>query len=227
MRETEPVAGEAEETILRYGTIIRFLHGTRSEAILNGFGNMFDFFGTAPELIESRVTLAILERFGSALDTAAEAESVWQAVEEAATDVRIENVIGGASCPRIALPPSQLLEQIENLSPGIAKRVAEKAPKNLLAVQRSDEAIISSNLMFRQVGQGVGLTFLIFPLMLAVAAAAIGEPFLSATSLSLTLTTYLAKIKSRAWSHNLKSRNLEIASRLLRYAVQYQAIHQN
>lgn len=226
MHETDSLTKEYEDQHLNYGTIIRLLHGTNSEALLDGFGNMFDILGTQNELIDNRVRLAILERFAPALDMAAKAESTWQAVEETATDTRIKRLIDASTSPRIVSPSTQLIDKCEDLVPGVAQRIAEKASDCLEALQKSEDISVARNLAFRQIGQGVGLTFLIFPLILALAATAIGEPFLAATSLSISIATYLAKIKARGWSRQHKSQSLEIVSDLLRIAARYQNKHE-
>lgn len=226
MHETDTLPIDQENELLNYGTIVRFLHGTHSEAVLDGFGNMFDIRGTQSELIDTRVRSAILERYATALDMAAKAEATWQATEETATDERIQHLIDDADWPRILLPPSQLIDKFDDLVPGVAKRIADKAPNYLEALHESEDVRVTRNQTFRQVGQGVGLTFLIFPLILALAASTIGEPFLAATSLSLSLATYLAKIKARGWSRNHKSQCLEIVSDLLRVVARYQNKHE-
>ena len=208
--------------MLSYRTIIRFLHGSRSEAALDGFGNMFDILGTRAELIDTRVRLAILERYAHALDMVAKAESTWQAIEDTARDSRFEHLMTDSDSPRITLPPPQLIDKFDDLVPGLAKSIADKASGYLEALQVSEDVCVARNQAFRQVGQGIGLTFLIFPLILAIAASAIGEPFLAASSLTISLATYLAKIKARGWSRYHQSQNLEIVSDLLREVARYQ-----
>ena len=124
--------------------------------------------------------------------------------------------------PRITLPPPQLIDKFDDLVPGLAKSIADKASGYLEALQVSEDVCVARNQAFRQVGQGIGLTFLIFPLILAIAASAIGEPFLAASSLTISLATYLAKIKARGWSRYHQSQNLEIVSDLLREVARYQ-----
>ena len=84
MHETETLPTESRDWLLSYRTIIRLLHGSRSEAALDGFGNMFYILGTRAELIDTRVRLAILERYAHALDMVAKAESTWQAIKDTA-----------------------------------------------------------------------------------------------------------------------------------------------
>ncbi len=225
MSDNENVEALDEAVNLRYETILRHLHGTPVDALSEGFGNMFHIFGIEPELVESRVRTAILETFGSAMDWASEAEALWKALDEARSEARINRIINEASYARIALPPPQLLEKLDDVSPGISKRIIDKGVDYQDAARKAEEDSIARNYTFRLVGQGVGLSLLLFPLMLSLALAVLGEPLLSAASLAVTGITYLAKIKIRVLSREIKSKNLEIASRLLRYAAQYQSRH--
>ena len=223
MSDDENVDALDETTEIRYGTIFRYLHGTYTEALFEGFGNMFKIFGAEPELVESRVRLAVLEHFGAAMDWASLAESQWKAVDETRSDARIDRIINEASYARIALPPPQLLEKLDNVSPGTAKRIIDKGTDYQDTARRTEEDSIARGYTFRLIGQGIGLSVLLFSLMLSVAFAAVGEPLLSSASLSLFGTTYLAKIKARVWSRKRRDGNLEIASRLLRQASRFQS----
>ena len=223
MSDNENIDASEETIDIRYGTIFRYLHGTYTEALFEGFGNMFKIFGTEPELVESRVRTAVLERFGAAMDWASLAESQWKAVDETRSDARIDRIINEASYARIALPPPQLLEKLDDVSPGTAKRIIDKGMDYQDAARRTEEDSIARSYTFRVVAQGIGLSVLLFSLMLSVAFAVVGEPILSSTSLVVAGTTYLAKIKTRAWSRNRRNDNLEIASRLLRQASRFQS----
>ncbi len=223
MSDNENVDALDEAVNLRYETIFQHLHGTPVDALSEGFGNMFHIFGIEPELVESRVRSAILETFGSAMEWASEAEALWKARDEARSETRIDRIMNEAAYVRIALPPPQLLEKLDEVSPGIAKRIIDKGTDYQDAARKAEQDSIARNYTFRLVGQGIGLSLFLFPLMLSVALAAVGEPLLSAASLSVAGITYLAKIKIRVLSREIKSRNLEMASRLLRYAAQCQS----
>ena len=220
-------ADALEETVdIRYRTIFRHIYGTNFESMCEGFGNMFDIFGNDAELIESRVRTAILDTFGPTLEKAALADATWKAVEDTKSELRIQNDIAGFNRARIALPPPHLLEQLDALSPGTSKRISDRVPDYRDQTSKFENSAIAQNQIFRQGGQAVGLTLLIFGLMLAVAFAAIGEPIMSATSLSIAGLTYFAKVKIRVLSRELRSRNLQMASQLLRYAARCQSNHE-
>ena len=223
MSDDENVDALDETIDIRYGTIFRYLHGTYTEALFEGFGNMFKIFGIEPELVESRVRSAVWEHFGAAMDWASLAEAQWKAVDETRSDARIDRIINEASYARIALPPPQLLEKLDGVSPGIAKRIIDKGMDYQDTARSTEQDSIDRGYTFRLIGQGIGLSVLLFSLMLSLAFAVVGEPLLSATSLSLFGTTYLAKIKARIWSRKRRDSNLEIASRLLRQASRFQS----
>ena len=220
-------ADALDETIdIRYRTIFRHIYGTNFESMCEGFGNMFDIFGNDAELIESRVRTAILDTFGPTLEKAALADATWKAVEDTKSELRIQNEIAGFNRARIAPPPPHLLEQLDALSPGTSKRISDRVPDYRDQTSKFENSAIAQIQMFRQGGQAVGLTLLIFGLMLSLAFAVIGEPIMSATSLSIAGITYFTKIKIRALSRELRSRNLQMASKLLRYAARCQSNHE-
>lgn len=218
MSENEYADAVDDTAEISYGAIFRHLHGTNTEAMIEGFAEMFNVTGIDPGSIESRVRSAVLERFGTTMESAGTAESMWNAVDETRSDRRIDQIVNEASCSRIALPPPQLLDKLDGVTPGTSKRVIDRGSNLRDAARKTEDDVIAGRHTIRLVAQGIGLSVLLFSLLLSLAFATLGEPLLSSASLSIAGITYLAKIKTRVWSRNRRNHNLEIASRLLRQA---------
>ncbi len=221
MSENEYADAVDDTAEISYGTIFRHLHGTNTEAMIEGFGDMFNVRGIDPGSIESRVRSAVLDQFGTTMESAGTAEAMWDAVDETRADRRIDRIVNEATCSRVVSPPPQLLEKLDGIAPGTAKRVKDRGSDLRDAARKTEDDVIAGRHMIRLIAQGIGLSVLLFSLMLSLAFATLGEPILCSASLSIAGITYLAKIKTRVWSRNRRDRNLEIASRLLRRASQH------
>ena len=57
-----------------------FLYGSRTDAMLEGFGNAFNLFPNDDHLLEMRLKQLIHDRFGAYLDWAPISEALWDAV---------------------------------------------------------------------------------------------------------------------------------------------------
>ena len=58
------------------------LYGSRTDAMVEGFGNAFNLFPSDDHLLEARLKEAIHDRFGAYLDWAPISEALWDAVDD-------------------------------------------------------------------------------------------------------------------------------------------------
>lgn len=58
------------------------LYGSRTDAMLEGFGNAFNLFPNDDDLLELHLKRLIVDRYGTYLDWATIGEALWDAIDE-------------------------------------------------------------------------------------------------------------------------------------------------
>ena len=77
----EPGSSLAEETeFIRL--LESYLYGSRTDAMLEGFGNAFNMFPSDDSLLELHIKRLISDRYGMYLDWATIGEALWDAIDE-------------------------------------------------------------------------------------------------------------------------------------------------
>ena len=59
-----------------------YLYGSRTDAMLEGFGNAFNLFPNDDHRLEMRLKQLIHDRYGTYLDWAMIGEALWEAIDE-------------------------------------------------------------------------------------------------------------------------------------------------